>query len=78
LAWRVNNGDEVIAEIALAKIQATTTFEYCARETMQIFGGAGYMQGSGVERLYRDARVLPIGGGAEEIMRDLAIRQMRI
>lgn len=78
LAWRVNRGDDVIAEIALAKIQATMTFEYCAREAMQIFGGAGYMHGSRVERLYRDARVLPIGGGSEEIMRDLATRQMGI
>ncbi len=78
LAWRLNQGDDVIAEIALAKIQATTTFEYCAREAVQIFGGAGYLHGSTVERLYRDARVLPVGGGAEEIMRDLAMRQMGI
>ncbi len=78
LAWRINHGDNVIAEIALAKVQATTTFELCAREAMQIFGGAGYMKGSRVERLYRDARVLPIGGGSEEIMRDLAARQMRL
>ncbi len=75
LAWRVNQGDDVVADIALAKVQATTTLEYCAREAMQILGGAGYMSGSPVERLYRDARVLPIGGGSDEIMRDLATRQ---
>jgi acyl-CoA dehydrogenase len=41
-------------------------------------GGAGYMRGSRVERIYREVRVNAIGGGAEEIMRDLAARQMGI
>ena len=68
LAWRLNQGDDPVAEIAEAKVQATTTFEFCAREAAQILGGASYLRGSVVERLYREVRVQAIGGGSEEIM----------
>lgn len=76
LAWRLNQGDDPVAEIAEAKVQATTTFEFCAREAAQILGGASFLRGSVVERLYREVRVQAIGGGSEEIMRDLASRQL--
>ncbi len=59
-------------------MQATTTFEFCAREAAQILGGASYLKGSITERLYREVRVQAIGGGSEEIMRDLASRQLGI
>ena len=78
LAWRLNQGDDPVAEIAEAKVAATTTFEFCAREAAQILGGASYLRGSVVERLYREVRVQAIGGGSEEIMRDLASRQLGI
>jgi acyl-CoA dehydrogenase len=78
LAWRVQQGEKPIAEIALLKVQATETMEYCAREAMQVMGGNGYMRGGRVERIYREVRVYAIGGGSEEIMRDLAARQMGI
>jgi len=42
---------------------------------MQILGGAGFMRGCRVERIYREVRVMAIGGGSEEIMLDLASRQ---
>ncbi|KAI9834652.1 MAG: hypothetical protein M1826_000054 [Phylliscum demangeonii] len=64
--------------IAGLKAQSTTTFEFCAREASQIFGGLSYTrggQGGKVERLYRDVRSLAIPGGSEEIMLDLSIRQ---
>jgi len=76
LAWRLNQGDDPVAEIAEAKVAATTTFEFCAREAAQVLGGASYLRGSVVERLYREVRVQAIGGGSEEIMRDLASRQL--
>jgi acyl-CoA dehydrogenase len=76
LAWRLNQGDDPVAEIAEAKVAATTTFELCAREAAQILGGASYLRGETVERLYREVRVQAIGGGSEEIMRDLASRQL--
>ncbi len=62
-------------DIALLKVQASEVMEFCAREAMQILGGLGYMRGNRVERIYREVRVNAIGGGSEEIMRDLASRQ---
>ena len=62
-------------DIAMLKVQASETMEFCAREAMQILGGIGYMRGNRVERIYREVRVNAIGGGSEEIMRDLASRQ---
>ena len=75
-AWRVMNGEVPAADLALLKVQATLTLEFCAREAMQILGGTGYMRGSRVERIYREVRVNAIGGGSEEILRDLAARQL--
>jgi acyl-CoA dehydrogenase len=60
----------------MLKNHASQTLEFCGREATQIFGGAGYIRGNKVERIYRDLRVNAIGGGGEEIMRDLAARQM--
>jgi len=76
VAWRVEHGDNPVADVCLLKNQATQTMEFCAREAVQILGGAGYMRGSKSERIYREVRVNAIGGGAEEIMRDLAARQL--
>ncbi len=75
LAWRVEQGDAPIGELSLLKVQASTTMEYCAREAVQIMGGAGFLRGHPIERLYREVRVYAIGGGSEEVMRDLAARQ---
>ncbi|KAK2761360.1 hypothetical protein FQN54_001882 [Arachnomyces sp. PD_36] len=64
--------------IAGLKAQSTTTFEFCAREASQIFGGLSYSrggQGGKIERLYRDVRAYAIPGGSEEIMLDLSMRQ---
>ncbi|KAI1339657.1 acyl-CoA dehydrogenase NM domain-like protein [Xylariaceae sp. FL0016] len=64
--------------IAGLKAQSTLTFEFCAREASQIFGGLSYSrggQGAKVERLYRDVRAYAIPGGSEEIMLDLSMRQ---
>lgn len=64
--------------VALLKAQSTQTFEFCAREAAQIFGGLSYSrggQGEKVERLYREVRAYAIPGGSEEIMLDLGMRQ---
>ncbi len=76
LAYRVDRGEKPVAEICMLKNLATSTLEYCANEAMQIFGGAGYLRGSKVERIYRETKVMSIGGGSVEIMKDLAARQM--
>jgi acyl-CoA dehydrogenase len=76
LAWRIEQGESPVAEICMLKNLATQAMEFCAREAVQIFGGAGFMRGPKVERIYREVRVNAIGGGSEEILRDLAARQM--
>ena len=76
LTWREGQGEAIAAEAAMVKVIATDTMEFCANEAMQIFGGAGYMRGGKVERIYRETKVMAIGGGSVEIMKDLAARQM--
>ena len=76
LAYRVGQGEKPVAEICMLKNLATSAMEFCANEAMQIFGGAGYLRGSKVERIYRETKVMSIGGGSVEIMKDLAARQM--
>lgn len=75
-AWRVGQGETPAADLALLKVQATQIMEFCAREAAQILGGASFMRGCRLERIYREVRVNAIGGGSEEIMRDLAARQI--
>src|SRR5260370_21778042 len=77
VAWFFSmQGESPVAEICMLKNQATQTMAFCASEAVQIFGGAGYMRGIKVERIYREVKVNAIGGGIEEIMKDLASRQM--
>ena len=76
LAERLFKGPMPVAEICKAKVFTSKALEFCASEAMQIFGGAGYLRGNPVERIYREVKVMAIGGGSEEIMRDLAVRQM--
>ena len=76
ICWAMNQGLMPAAEIAKAKVQATKALEFVASEGMQIFGGAGYLTGNPVERVWREVKVMAIGGGSEEILRDLAVRQM--
>jgi len=67
--------------VALFKVEATQTLEFCAREASQIFGGRSYVRGGRggkVERIYRDVRAYAIYGGSEEIMLDLAMRQAKL
>ncbi len=76
ICWCINDGETPVAEISKAKFFCSTALEFCANEAMQIFGGAGYLRGNPVERIYRETKVMAIGGGSAEIMRDLAVRQM--
>ena len=75
-AWRHREGRAAPSDYALVKVQATQAFERVAREAAQVFGGASYITGNKVERLYREVRVMAIGGGSEEILLDLAGRQL--
>lgn len=66
--------EQVIAEAALAKQTAVEACEWVVDQAVQLHGGTGYMHGTEVERHYRDSRILPIGGGATEVMTDLAAK----
>jgi acyl-CoA dehydrogenase len=76
IAWNINEGEIPVAEICKAKFFASKGLEFCASEAMQILGGAGFLRGNRIERIYREVKVMAIGGGSEEILRDLAARQM--
>jgi acyl-CoA dehydrogenase len=65
---------KVIADAVLAKRQAVDACEFVVHEAVQIFGGMGYMRESEIDRHYRDARLLGIGGGANEVLNDLAAK----
>lgn len=71
---RAAAGQQVIAEACMAKNMAVDTAEFVADEAVQLHGGMGYMTGTEVERHYRDARLLGIGGGATEVLTDLAAK----
>ena len=64
------------ARLAMLKNCCTQTMQACADQAVQILGGSGFMRGSRAERIYREVKVMMIGGGAEEIMKDLAARQL--
>lgn len=76
VAWRVSSRQAPIAEVCMLKNFACTALEWIANEAMQVFGGAGYLRGARVERIYRETKVLTIGGGSLEIMKDLAAKQL--
>jgi acyl-CoA dehydrogenase len=67
-------GDDVIAEVAMAKNSAVFACDAVVDAAVQLHGGMGYMQESEVERHYRDSRILGIGGGTNEIMTEVVSR----
>lgn len=79
-AWRLNQpsqqGNDLVAQICMLKNLATRTMQMCADHAVQTLGGMGYMRGTRVERIYREVKVNMIGGGAEEVMKELASRQL--
>jgi len=74
IAARHVNGENVIAEACLAKQTAVEACDHVVDQAVQLHGGTGYMHGTEVERHYRDARILGIGGGATEVLTDLSAR----
>ena len=76
---RLDEGDEGaewVSQVCLLKNHSTQTMQFCADQGVQILGGMGFMRGTSCERIYREVKVMMIGGGAEEIMKELASRQL--
>jgi acyl-CoA dehydrogenase len=74
---RFNRGDVPVTDLGLLKIQATTTLETIAREALHTLGGTAYHGAARLERIYREARIFAVGGGTEEVLRDLVARQLK-
>ena len=78
-AWKLREAPREashIAQLAILKNVATDAMQFCADEAVQTLGGAGFIRGTRAERIYREAKVMQIGGGSTEIMKDLAARQL--
>lgn len=71
VAARMARGDTVVAEVSMAKNLTAETAISVTYDAVQLHGGMGYMRETVVERLSRDARLLPIGGGTQEIMKEV-------
>jgi acyl-CoA dehydrogenase len=73
---RLESDAECVAHVCMLKNHSTQAMQFCADQAVQILGGMGFMRGTKSERIYREVKVMMIGGGAEEIMKDLAARQL--
>ncbi len=71
VAAKMNAGVNQVKEVSMAKNFACTVSNQVTFDATQIFGGYGFMRGYLVERLYRDNRILSIGGGTQEIMKEI-------
>ena len=71
VAARMDAGQDQVKEVAMAKNFACRVSQQVTHDAVQIFGGYGFMRGYLVERLYRDSRLLSIGGGTTEIMNEI-------
>jgi acyl-CoA dehydrogenase len=67
-AWAVTQGQDIVQEVSMLKALTGELVNEVLQTCQQFHGGMGYMRESAIERLWRDARVLAIGGGATEVM----------
>jgi acyl-CoA dehydrogenase len=71
VAAKIGANVDQIKEVSMAKNFACMVSDKVTYDAVQIFGGYGFMRGYLVERLYRDNRILSIGGGTSEIMKEI-------
>ena len=76
VAGRVVSGEPVVTEVAMAKNVAVAACDHVVDQALQLHGGFGYLRDAEVERHYRDARILGIGGGTTEIMNEIIAKGM--
>ncbi len=69
-AWRVTQKHDVVQEVSMLKALTGELVNEVVSTCQQFHGGMGYMRDTAIERLWRDARILAIGGGATEVMLD--------
>ena len=76
IAWRASKGDDVVREVSMAKALCGELVNEVTYACQQYHGGFGYMRGTPIERMVRDARVQAIGGGATEVMLEEVAKRM--
>jgi acyl-CoA dehydrogenase len=74
-AWLVTQGRDVVQDVSMLKALTGELVNEVVQGCQQFHGGMGYMRGMAIERLWRDARILAIGGGATEVMLDEAAKR---
>jgi acyl-CoA dehydrogenase len=71
-----HEGHDAVREVTMAKLKTQRDAFEQADDALQVFGGAGYMKEYGIERAARDTRLGPIGGGTDEIMKEILSKQL--
>lgn len=74
--FRFENNELPIADLCMLKVHATGVLERVSREAMQVLGGQAYQGNHRIERIHRESRIFSLGGGTEEVLSDLAARQL--
>ncbi|MCL4494372.1 MAG: acyl-CoA dehydrogenase family protein [Firmicutes bacterium] len=77
-AWHFSQGEVLTGDIAMAKLATAQTANWVIDRTMQIMGGHGYIRDWPIERMWRDIRLNRIGGGTDEIMKEIIATTMGI
>ena len=77
-ALRVASGEQLVTEVAMAKNTAVAACDHVVDQAVQLHGGLGYLRDAEVERHYRDARIMGIGGGTTEIMNEIIAKQLGV
>ena len=75
-AWRATKGEDVVREVSMLKALCGDLVNEVTYACQQYHGGFGYMRGTAIERMVRDARVQAIGGGATEVMLEEVAKRM--
>ena len=77
-ALRVATGEPLVTEVAMAKNTAVDACDHVVDQAVQLHGGFGYLRDAEVERHYRDARIMGIGGGTTEIMNEIIAKRLGV
>jgi acyl-CoA dehydrogenase len=75
-AYRIESGETLVTEVAMCKNVAVAACDHVVGRAVQLHGGFGYLREAEVERHYRDAKILGIGGGTTEIMNEIIAKGM--
>ncbi len=76
LAARFEAGDDVVTEVSMAKNFACEVADKVCYDAVQLHGGYGFSREYVVERMYRDTRIMSLGGGTQEIMKEIISKRL--